>query len=179
MPRRRIEFADEAFAIIETANEECRIEDIDNIGWTNAEVVEKITLSRKSGELLDAHRGAVYEDFWARLTSFYLGKNRDPIDALYEPLLPDLYLPEYWSIPPELDEDGKPMTKGGPKWKRSLDVTIAELRRLIGGRRVFVAGYNVETQKYVNVLLAAERCGGRAGDRLSDLDLLTGSLVSR
>jgi len=95
----------------------------------------------------------VVDDLMARRIPQVLGANRNDSPTFSQPLLPDLMLPEFFSVPPD------PSVGGPSRWKLDADCTPAELRRLMAHHRLDIEGRQKTLQDYVVLCETAEERG--------------------
>ena len=133
--------------------------DEENEGYSTADIVREVhaTAFREVKEYI----GVVFDDWVAGLVPKVLGATPKPGTkagpSWWQPLLPELLLPAYFSIPPERDAKGRAL--GQPRWKRDRKATPNELKRMIEHERSDIIGRQTELQKHVVVMETALRRG--------------------
>jgi hypothetical protein len=129
--------------------------DTGNVGYDTTDIVRKVhAAAYREGK---GHIAIVFDDWVARLVPGVLGSIPNKRSTFWQPLLPKMVLPAYFSVPPERDDKGKAI--GHARWKRDRKTTPNELGRLIEHERSDIAGRQTELQKKVVVRDTALRRG--------------------
>jgi hypothetical protein len=130
-------------------------EDTANTGYDTWDVVDRVEASaRREAKGYDR---IVFRDWIARQVPTVLGKTPEKRSVFWQPLLPDLVLPAWFSVPPEHDEKGR--AAGPARWKRDRKTSPNELARVEDHLRKALVGRQTTLQKIVVVRETALRRG--------------------
>jgi len=142
--------------------------DVENAGCSTDEIVREVHANalREAKLCIDA----VFDNWVASRVPLVLGAVPEKRTEFWQPLLPGIVLPAYFSVPPERDATDKAL--GPAVWKRDRKVTPNELDRIIEHARKEIAGRQKILQWHVIVRETALRRG-------CDPDEAIGSVLDR
>jgi hypothetical protein len=114
-------------------------------------------------EVCKNHRSFFFDDWLKRIIATVLGKTPTGADVAYQPLLPGLMLPEFFSVP---------SAGAGPaEWVVDEDVSLNQLDRIIEHRENDIAGRQSELRKFKRLRARAKRLKCKPDDPISSVGL--------
>lgn len=138
-------------------------DDANNLGYDTEDVVDRVEAA--ATREAKGYGRIVFRDWIAKMVPHVLGSVPERRSAFWQPLLPNVLLPAYFSIPPERDENGKAI--GQARWKRDRKATPDELGRVEDHLRAAIDGRQTTLQQIVVVRQTALRRGCDPSDPIS------------